>query len=84
MQFETVYKDLPKNILFIYTEICNTKYGIINHNADFQDKHLLKEACQFLFENSYGNIIVNRDFAYRQEWLQSFESFIDEKRDEIA
>lgn len=84
MQFETIYKDLPQNILFIYTDICNKKYGIINHQTDFQDKWLLKAACQFLFENSYGNIIVNRDFAYRQEWLQSFESFIDEKRDEIA
>ena len=30
MQFEIVYKDLPQNILFIYTTICDKKYGIIN------------------------------------------------------
>lgn len=84
MKLKIEYKELPKNILFIYTKIFNQKYGIVNQNAEFYDKQLLKEACHFLFENNYENVIVNRDFVCHPEWLQLFEKYIDEKRDEIA
>lgn len=84
MQLKIEYKEMPKNILFIYTKIFNQKYGIVNQNADFKDKQLLKEACQFLFEHDYGNIIVNKKFNCNPEWLQLFEKYIDKKRDEIA
>lgn len=79
MQLEIIYKDLPENILFIYTEICNKKYGIINENANIKDKQLYSEACQFLFEHNHKNVTIIRGRAYTSEWLQLFDDFINKK-----
>lgn len=79
MQFEIVYTDLPNNILFIFTTICDKKYGIINENANFKDKQLYKEACHFLFEHNHRNITVSKDYVASPEWVQLFDEYINQK-----
>lgn len=79
MQLEIIYKDLPQNILFIYTTICDKKYGIINENVNIKERHLYKEACHFLFENNHKNVTIIRGRIYTHEWLQLFDDFINKK-----
>lgn len=79
MQFEIIYKDLPNNILFIYTTICDKKYGIINENANFKDKQLYKAACHFLYEHNHKNVTVSKDCVFSPEWLQLFDEYINKK-----
>lgn len=76
MQLKIEYKELPKNILFIYTEIFNTKYGIINTKLSSYDLDLMRDICLFLFENNATNRIVHTDFIFDPEEMELLNDYL--------
>lgn len=76
MQLKIEYKELPKNILFIYTEIFNTKYGIINTKLSSYDLDLMRDICLFLFENNASNRIVHTDSIFDPEEMESLKDYL--------
>lgn len=76
MQLKIEYKELPKNILFIYTEIFNAKYGIINTKLSSYDLDLMREICLFLFKINASNRIVHTDFIFDPEEMESLKDYL--------
>lgn len=79
MQLKIEYKKLPKSILFIYTEIFNTKYGIINDELMLDDIELMREVCSYLYNNDADNRIVHTDYGYNPNEMKKFKDYLDSK-----
>ena len=77
MQLKIEYKELPENILFIYTEIFNTKYGIINSELMSFDIELMREVCSYLFKNDADNRIVHTSYKYSYNEMKKFKDYLD-------
>lgn len=79
MQLEIIDKDLPENILFIYTTICQKKYGIINESLPIKDKQLIETACHFLHDNDSKNRVIDKNFVVPKEQAILFEKYLADK-----
>ena len=79
MQLKIEYKELPENILFIYTEIFNTKYGIINSELMSFDIELMREVCLYLFKNDADNRIVHTEYEQNLQEIKKFKDYLDNK-----
>ena len=77
MQLKIQYKKLPKNILFIYTEVFNTKYGIINEELMPFDIELMREVCSYLYKNDADNRIVHTSYKYSYNEMKKFKDYLD-------
>ena len=76
MQLKIEYKELPKNILFIYTEIFNAKYGIINNALNDKEKLLLEQVCHYNYKNNADNAIVCREHNYPKKEVDAFFEYL--------
>ncbi len=79
MQLKIEYKKLPKNILFIYTEVFNTKYGIINEELMPFDIELMREVCWYLYNNDADNRIIHTEYGYDPNETKKFKDYLDSK-----
>lgn len=80
MQLKIEYKKLPKSILFIYTEIFNTKYGIINAELMPDDIELMREVCSYLYNNDADNRIIHTDYGYDPNETKKFKDYLDSNK----
>lgn len=80
MQLKFEYKKLPKNVLFIYTDISATKYGIINIDLSSYDKDLMKEACLFLYKKDAVSRIAHLHAGYDPEEMEQFKEYLATKK----
>jgi hypothetical protein len=79
MQLEILYKELPENVCFIYTTICNKKYGIINSHASNRDKYLYQQACRYSYESNSEDKIICKDSKYSDEKICAFLEYLHQK-----
>lgn len=75
MQLKIEYKKLPKSILFIYTEIFNTKYGIINDELMPDDIELMREVCSYLYNSDADNRIIHTEYDPNE--TKKFKDYLD-------
>ena len=76
MKLEIVTKELPENIVIIYTQIFNKKYGIINKAIPKEQQQICTEVCNYFFSINQESVMIPRGQANSYVDTISFKKFI--------
>ena len=76
MKLEIVTKELPENIVIVYTQIFNKTYGIINKGIPKEQQLICTEICHYFFSTNKESVMIPRGHALSYVDAISFKKFI--------
>lgn len=79
MKLEIVCKEMPENIVIIYTQILNKTYGIINNKIPEKEQLVCSEVCNYFFSINKENVIIPRGHALSYVDAIQFKKYIQNR-----
>lgn len=79
MKLEIVTKELPENIVIVYTQIFNKTYGIINKAIPKEKQLIYSEVCRYFFSTNKESVMIPRGQTLSYVDAIDFKKFIRQR-----
>lgn len=76
MKLEIVAKELPENIVIIYTQIFDKTYGIVNNTLPKEQQLICAEICRYFFSINKESVMIPKGHALSYVDAINFKKFI--------